>query len=148
ARRKTADTRTSDPKTKRVARDESRPRSPRFRAGRNVRGCRGVRSGDRWRPRDFREAASIRRWNEARVCERRAGLEGWRAHGSEAGQGDLGTGENEISAVGAGSASFRIYARFNLIERRIVLPDPLLNGADFGWIDGRGARFAVHQVRR
>src|SRR5438067_12692333 len=98
ARRKSADAGGGGPEAERVAGDESRARSPRFHPGRHVRRSGGFRSGNGWRSRDVREAASIFGWDEACLRERRAGPERWRAHGREAWQGALGAGEDEISS--------------------------------------------------
>ena len=66
--------------------------------GRNVRRCGRVRSGDDRRSRHLRETASIRGRDETCFCERRAGLEGWRAHRREAGSRPVGSGKSESGA--------------------------------------------------
>src|SRR4051812_2861459 len=59
---------------------------------------------------------------------------------------ELGAWDLELPARLA--RAFRINARFDLVQARIVLADPLLDGADIGGVDGGRARLAIHQLRR
>ena len=62
--------------------DEPGPARPRLPEGGDVRRRRGLRSRDRGRPGDLREAAPVRRRDAPRLRQRRAGAARRRAHGS------------------------------------------------------------------
>src|SRR5205085_10604386 len=44
-------------------------------------------------------------------------------------------------------APFLVHARFDLVEARIVLPDPFLDRADFTGVNGRASRFLLVEQR-